>query len=171
MRKKLLTAFSVLALACVLFVVIGWLAPREHQGQLTQTLDIPKEAVWHTLTDLQQLPKRRPEVARVELLGVNDQGHKIWKEHTDMGGYILFEQLEEIPYQKLVVRMVESTFKMKGTWEYRLAADHTGASNKCTLTIKEVSQTDNLLLRSLMTLLGRDATMHEEVNSLVRSAQ
>lgn len=167
MRKKLLSIFGGLLLAFMLFLFIGWVAPHDHEGQLTQSLDIPKEKVWHTLTNLQQLPQRRPEITRVELLGVNDLGHKLWKEHTDMGGYILFEQVEEIPYQKLVVRMVKSTFKMKGTWEYRLS----GEGNGCTLTVKEVSEIDNLFLRSLMTLMGRDSNIREEIQSLERASK
>ena len=70
---------------------------------------------------------------KVELLGKNEKGLDKWKETPDMGGYILFEQLEKVPFEKLTLNMMESSFGMKGIWKYELKDE----GGKTSVTISE----------------------------------
>lgn len=79
-----------------------------------------------------------------------------------MGGYALFEVQEEKKDSLLVVRMLESSFGISGTWRYELKR----SGNGTLVQISEESHCDRLLVRSILVLAGRNATLKQEVRNL-----
>lgn len=144
---------------------VGFFSSSKYQGSLTKTISAPPEKIWNYLTDLKELTKNRPEVLDIEDLGKNEKGLRKWKEKTDMGGYIIFEIIEEVPYQKITMRMSESTFAMTGTWTYELEKQE----NETRVTIKEDSELHSVYVRSVLTFYGRDANLKQEMDLIDKS--
>ncbi len=167
MKRLLRRLFVLFFLALIFFFALGYMARHDFEGQVTQTYQVPIEQVWEVLTDLDELPNRRKEIVKLEMVEANAQGLASWKEYTDMGGYILFEYLEKVDYEKLVVNMKESTFGMSGTWTYQLTPHGKGTQ----LTIIEHSRIDNIMVRSMMTLTGRSANLYRELEMIEKALE
>lgn len=149
----------------LLLWIIGVITPVAYQGQMSATFDVPKEKVWKVLTDIETIPQRRREITDVEILGTNEEEHKIWKEYTDLGGHIFWEVLEEVPNEKWIIKMSRSTFGMKGVWKYELREEQ----NQTILTLTEESETSRPFVRGIMTLIGRSANLKQELRSLEKA--
>lgn len=154
-------AVGLIATIAVVFAV-GMTAPVMYEGSTTTLLPASTSQVWGMLVDVDSLPKRRPEILSVERLPSGESGLLRWKEHTDMGGYMVFSVLEETVGKYLVVRMEDSSFGMTGTWTYDIA----DAGAATSLTISERSEIPGVFLRALMTATGRDANLRREVQTL-----
>ena len=166
MRKLFAYNLGTVMSIMVVFFVDGLVAPKEYTGSKTAQISAPPSRVWAVLTDIDSLPKNRPEIARVEVLEKDGPRAKKWIEHTDMDGFIVFERVEEIQNKKLVLKMVESSFGMTGTWTYELSG------NEMTLvTVTEKSQIASVPLRAAMTLMGRDANLKKEIQIISKAAQ
>lgn len=161
--KIILRILGSLALLFLIFTLIGAFASKNHHGAQSAVLNAPPERVWEVLIDIEGLPKRRPEITKVEITGINDQGYKMWREYTDMGGYIDFEIVEQVSQEKLVARMKAASFGLSGEWTYELALENT---DKTRLTITEESVTDNIWLRALMVVMGRNMNIKQEFKTL-----
>ncbi|EMY78854.1 polyketide cyclase/dehydrase and lipid transport [Leptospira weilii serovar Ranarum str. ICFT] len=144
------------------FFGLGVFANPKFEGNITGTIHAPVEKVFRHLLDLENLPKYRKEVTEVIIEGKNTKGYPIWKEGTDMGGFIHFEMIEKEENSRVQVRMKESSFGMKGTWDYRLQAD----GSKTNITIYESSETSNVMIRAIFVLVGKDANLKKELEIL-----
>jgi hypothetical protein len=160
--KIILIVLAVMISITGIFYLMGHFASREFKGTVTQKVEASPISIWDLLNDIDGLPSRRKEITKVERMGKNEKGFERWKEHTDMGGYMVFEITELIPKEKMVVEMKESTFGMSGTWTYQLNEE----GNATVVTVTEDSNTDNVWLRSIMTLAGRDANLKIEVEKI-----
>lgn len=158
MKKVIFTIAGVLIGIALAFLVVAWLAQVDFHGQRSEIVEAPPEKIWNYLTDIEGNAERRPEITRVEILSPNSIGLPQWKEYTDMGGFILFEQLEAKPFEKLVIRMNASSFGMMGVWTYEMI----GSSSATSVTISESSSIQNFFVRGLLTLIGRDANLEQE---------
>jgi len=161
--KFLKITFGLLFTIVLIVFCIGMFASKAHHSERSDTFNCSRLKLWTTLNDIQDLPKRRKEIKRVEFTGTTKNGLRKWKQYTVMGGLMTMEEIESKPMEKLKVSITESTFGMKGVWTYELSGND---STFCSLTITEDSEIDKLLLRSLMTILGRDANIKKEINTL-----
>ncbi|WP_411824383.1 hypothetical protein [Leptospira sp. 'Mane'] len=151
---------SVLILFVGLFLGIGFFQNPKFEETKTEVIDASKEEIWKYITDINDLPNRRKEVLKVEVLEKDDTTiPKLWKEHTDMGGYMTFGRGETIPNQKIEIILVESSFRMKGTWIYEIA--EVNGYNK--LSITEKSEIGSPVVRGAYFLAGRDSTLKQEL--------
>ncbi|MBP7850057.1 MAG: SRPBCC family protein [Lentimicrobiaceae bacterium] len=160
--RILLSILAVLAFLFLIYLAIGFFSKPGFSGQYSDTLKASPDEIFRILNDVESLPKRRKEVDRVEMLDPTEQGLRRWKEITDMGGYALFEVQEEKKDSLLVVRMLESSFGISGTWRYELKR----SGNGTLVQISEESHCDRLLVRSILVLAGRNATLKQEVRNL-----
>ncbi|MBX9852591.1 MAG: SRPBCC family protein [Cytophagaceae bacterium] len=159
MKKFLLWSAGISLSLFIIFIITGASASENFEGTETRVVNASSGKIWNYLTDIEGLPRRRKEIVKVEMLGKNEKGLDKWKEIPDMGGYILFEQLEKTPLEKLTLNMIESSFNMKGTWTYELKEAGQG---KTTVKISEKSTIESLFIRSIMTLSGRDGNIKRE---------
>ncbi|HQI18325.1 MAG TPA: SRPBCC family protein, partial [Leptospiraceae bacterium] len=86
MRKLFAYILGTVMSIMVVFFVVGLVAPKEYTGSKTAQISAPPSRVWAVLTDIDSLPKNRPEIARVEVLEKDGPRAKKWIEHTDMDG-------------------------------------------------------------------------------------
>jgi len=146
----------------ILFLLMGILSPRKYHGKVTKTLDTSSDTVWRILNDIKGLPDRNLEIHKLEIIGQNKQGLPVWREYTDMKGFIEMEVIEREPKHKMVFRMIRSSFGMTGTWTYEWKAK----AQQTELTITEDSVTDNFVLRSIMLFSGRKVRMKREFKAI-----
>ncbi len=148
----------------VTFFAIGLFSNARFTGETQAQLSAPPEKVWNVIANLDEVPKHRPEITRVEVTEKKGERPVKWIEYTDMGGFIEFELLEEIPEKKLAVKIVSSSFGMTGTWTYELSG-----KEMTLLKVKEESEISSVPLRAAMTLLGRDGNLKKEIRLVQRS--
>ncbi|EKR72614.1 SRPBCC family protein [Leptospira noguchii] len=157
--------FSLLGMICVLglgFFGLGAFANPKFEGNISATVNAPVERVFQHLLNLEEIPKYRKEVIHVILEGKNTKGYPIWKEEVDMGGYIHFEMTEREENSRVRVEMKESSFGMKGSWDYKLQSD----GNKTKITINEVSEVSSIPIRAIFMIVGKDANLKKELEIL-----
>ncbi|WP_025179220.1 SRPBCC family protein [Leptospira kirschneri] len=157
--------FSLLGTICILglgFLGLGVFANPKFEGNISGTVNAPVEKVFQHLLNLEEIPKYRQEVVDVILEGKNTKGYPIWKEGTDMGGYIHFEMTEREENSQVRVEMKESSFGMKGSWDYRLQPD----GGKTKITINEVSEVSSIPIRAIFMIVGKDANLKKELEIL-----
>lgn len=150
-----------------LFFLCGKLANPKFTGSKTVLVEAPVDKVWSVLDHTKTFSESRHEVSRAELTGTNAAGYDRWTEHTNLGGAISLEVAEKIPNEKLVVRMLDSGFGMTGTWTFDLVGE--GENTRVTLT--ENSTTEGWLMRSILTILGRDANMGLLLKALKKGSE
>ena len=163
--KRLAPLLLGIPLLAVILLGVGFFTPKQYDGEQSQVIDASPDQVWKVLSDVEHRPQYRPEIVNLQVLKVNNIGLKKWKEMTDMGAYIVFQGVEAVPNEKLVLRMEDSSFGMTGKWTYMLRprGDHT------LLTIREESKIQKLWLRTQMTFSGRGGNLKREFK-LVRAA-
>jgi hypothetical protein len=155
----------LLLLSVGLFLGIGYFQNPKYNHTISETMNVPSEQVWKYLIDVQDLPNRREEVVKVEIIEKDATNFPlVWKEITDMGGYLLFKRGITIPNQKIEFILAESSFKMLGTWTYTLEEK----SGLTTVSITEDSEIASPLIRGVYFLAGRDSTLRQEM-SIIRN--
>ncbi|MDV6235872.1 SRPBCC family protein [Leptospira ellisii] len=159
------TVFGILGTICILglaFLGLGTFADPKFEGNISATVNAPVEKVFQHLLNLEAIPKYRKEVVDVILEGKNAKGYPIWKEGTDMGGYIHFEMTGREENSWVRIEMKESSFGMKGFWDYRLQPD----GNRTKISVHEVSEISNIPIRAIFMIVGKDANLKKEIEIL-----
>lgn len=155
---------SFLLIALVgLFLGAGMFSEPKFEGSMTEWLRAEDEDIWAYLTDVKGLPNRRSEVQSIEILETFPDGSpKKWREIPNLGGYMVFEVQEKIKPKVWIISLVDSNFKFRGTWTYTLEKKAQGTS----VTVKEESEIQSLLVRGATFLSGRDANLQKEMGFL-----
>lgn len=156
-----------ITVAVGLFFLCGKLANPHFLGSETIVVEAPVEKVWSVLDNTKAFSESRHEVTRAELTGTNAAGYATWTEHTNLGGTVLLEVAEKISHERLVVRMLDSGFGMKGTWTFELVPE----GNRTRVTLTENSTTEGLVMRSILNTLGRDANMGLLLEALKKGSE
>ncbi len=167
MNKRLLQFllfFSLLiCLIYFVFLGLGFFTDKNYSNSIEKDFTGSREKMWNILTDIDKIPDRREDVLEVERLGKNRYGFESWLELTPTGGELKFDAIEFQEPGRYVVQLEGSNFDMSGKWIYELNARSSTAFN---LRISEESFVDNIMVRSVMAITGRDATLKQEMNSL-----
>jgi uncharacterized protein YndB with AHSA1/START domain len=121
--------------------LVGLVLPQRHVCSLRATLKQSPASVWEALTDIEQFPRWRPEVSRIELLPAVE-GHILYREHSRHGA-ITFERMEAEPCKRLVGRIADRTLPFGGGWTYELLQANGGTQ----VTITETGAVYNPLFR------------------------
>nr|PJZ92164.1 hypothetical protein CH379_14670 [Leptospira ellisii] len=79
-----------------------------------------------------------------------------------MGGYIHFEMTGREENSWVRIEMKESSFGMKGFWDYRLQPD----GNRTKISVHEVSEISNIPIRAIFMIVGKDANLKKEIEIL-----
>ena len=137
-----------LALVAVLLLAVGAIAgygatqPRDHVASMTVDLDRPLPEVRSILENVQDYPRWRTGVTRVETL---DGGRFV----EYQGGDAIRYRFEEQNEARIVVRIDDPDLPFGGTWTHELVAVGTGSR----LTTTERGFVSNVFVRGLASLL------------------
>jgi hypothetical protein len=162
--------FLLILLAFLLTLGISWwslayFSSRKWEGSIQFTLEASPTEVYALLTDLNRLPERRKEVEKIEILQPTAQGQLHWREIARVGAYAEFELIRYVKDAYWEIRMLRSSFGLKGTWIFQLEQKE----RNTLLTITETSQADHFWIRGLMQLAGRNATLKQEKKMLQKA--
>lgn len=163
MKKLLFITVALLGIFIVVFVYAGLTSKPEWKGSVTREYDAPADSLWYLLKDTYRYNSQRHEVAGTEIL-VDSAAYRKWREHTNLFGDMLLETVQETPLRLLETRMIESSFGMKGLWTFTLVPE----GKKTKITIAESSVTDGFIMRSILTLVGRDGNLGLQTRVLER---
>jgi uncharacterized protein YndB with AHSA1/START domain len=158
-----LVILAVIAGVPIFVVGIGALLPKEHKATTSATINAPPDSVWIALTDVDEFPAWRDDVARVEVLQPRD-GHRIWRE-VGKSDAVLFEEVEADPPRRLVARIADPSLPYGGTWTYVVAREGDGSR----VTITEDGVVHNPVFRFVSRFIfGHHATQEEYLRALAR---
>jgi hypothetical protein len=145
--------------------LIGAALPKAHTVSRSARIQLPAEALYTLLTDVDKYPTWRGDVKKLERLPDRD-GKPAWVE-TMSGGRIpmYFERMERPSL--LVGRIADPSLPFGGTWTYRIAP----AAGGCDLTITEDGEVYNPIFRFMSTFVfGHTATMDTFLRNLQAKA-
>ena len=162
MKKALYILLAALGTFLVVFCIAGVVSATEHKGSKTEIVNAPADSVWNLINDVQRYSSIRHEVKRIEMLEPNKAGLPVWYEHTGIAGKILLEITGRTPMQTVDVRMVKSDFGMEGMWRFELEP----RGNKTKVTIHEHSFTHGFIMRSMLSLVGRNGNLMLQMRAI-----
>ena len=159
-----LTVLALIASIPIFVVGVGAVLPKEHTATSHATIHAPPDSVWSALTDVDEFPAWRDDVARVEVLPPRD-GHKIWRE-IGKHDAVTFEEVEADPPRRLVARIADPSLPYGGSWTYVVAPEHGGRSR---VTITENGVVYNPVFRFMSRFVfGHHATQETYLRALGR---
>jgi uncharacterized protein YndB with AHSA1/START domain len=160
MFKALVIALAVVLLLVAVVVVIGYLLPVGHVAARNAILPQPPDRVFALLTDVEEYPRWRSDVQRVELLSRDSP--RRWIEHG-RNGDITFEVVASESPRRLVARIADRSLPFGGTWTYELVPEGDGTR----LTITEHGQVFNPVFRFMSRFVfGHTATLDRYIRDL-----
>jgi uncharacterized protein YndB with AHSA1/START domain len=142
MKRALLAILGSMLAVLLLVCAIGATLPREHTSTVQVTVQAPPERVNALIRTVEQGPRWRSDLTRVELLPLDRNGRPRFREHGDETLEYVID--EEIPPRRLVTR-IETPGPFGGRWVYDLSP----AAGGTTLQITEEGWVSNVLFRFL----------------------
>jgi uncharacterized protein YndB with AHSA1/START domain len=162
--RWLFIVLGVIAGVPILVVLVGLLLPEEHTAATHATINAPPDSIWSALTDVDEFPAWRDDVARVEVLPPRD-GHRMWRE-AGKHDVVTYEEVEAKPPRRLVARIADPSLPYGGSWTYDVAPAAGGASR---VTITEDGVVRNPIFRFMSRFVfGYHATQEEYLRALGR---
>ena len=160
MKWLVLGIVFVLAVAAVVLAV-GWMLPVGHVASRTASLNVPPDAVWRVITDVDAFPSWRGDVRRVERLPDRD-GRPVWVEEGSSDRLTIMVERSDPP-RTLVTRIADPDLPFGGTWTYAIVPTQDG----CTVTITENGEIYNPIFRVVARFVfGYEATMASYLEAL-----
>jgi len=145
--RRLLLSSPVIAVAALWFA--GQQLPARYHQEARRVLPNTRETLWTILTDLDGMPSWRQDLIGLERLPAAPGGMR-WRE-IHRGGGLALEQVEAIPFERLVVRIAPTG---DGGAERRWIYDLRPARGGTELAVIEEREIQNPLVRSLVRLTG-----------------
>lgn len=157
-------SLTVTVVLVLLFVValIGYAAPAEYSGSLTERFEEKTNVVWKSIVSIEDIPENKRDVESVEILS-NSRGLYTWKENLSGEGFRIYGMTERREPYRIVLELKESTNGLHGTWTYTLEDLGEAGTN---LTIAEESTLDKVFVRGLQTIQGRDINLIRAMKSV-----
>jgi uncharacterized protein YndB with AHSA1/START domain len=154
---------AALAGVPIIVVGVGFLLPKEHTATSHATINAPPDSVWVALTEVDEYPAWRDDVARVEVLPPRD-GHKLWREFGKADA-VTFEEVEAVPPRRLVARIADPSLPFGGSWTYVVTPEGRGSR----VTITEEGVVHNPVFRFVSRFVfGHHATQEAYLRALAR---
>jgi hypothetical protein len=160
--KYVLAVVVVLVGLVVIMAVIGWLLPVGHRASRQATFPAPPEAVYATITGVQQYPAWRSKLKSVEMVSRPDK--LSWRE-IGSDGTILFVMDEAVPARRVVTRIADDKLPFGGSWTFELTPAPAGTA----LRITEDGTVTNPIFRFMSRFVfGHAATITRYLEDLGR---
>jgi len=158
MLKLLSLTLVVVGFLAFLVMILGYSEPISYEGTLTERFDDKREVVWTILNSIEEIQTRKPDVIAVNFLST-ERGIVSWREDLENGGFRVYKTLEKTTPSRLVVELLESSYGVTGVWTYTLVQSGTMAE----VTITEKSKTDNVWVRGINKIKGRNIYLVKEM--------
>lgn len=166
MRRRI---FIILGISLfVLSLLTGFVAwqgskiPEQHELMDSAIINAPRDSVYSALVDYKRYPEWREDVERIETLKQSAE-NPVWKEFDKYGQPMSYTLSENIPSEKVVIRIVDDDLPYKASWEITL-----GDAGKNTIVrIVERGEITNSILRYMMYhIFGMDSSVKSFLSSL-----
>jgi len=153
----------VLLVVAVAVVIVGGVAligltlPQNHVVSRWTTLSAPPDSVWGIITNVQDFPKWRKDVKRVEQV----QGTTLftWREN----GELTFEATKLDAPTHMVAHIVGKDAGFGGSWDYQIEPEGSGSK----ITITENGEVYNPIFRFVSAyVMGHTATLDKYLTYL-----
>ncbi len=147
---------GVLGGLLLLILVIGAMIDRTHVATVRETYRAAPDTVWAAITGFERMPEWRQDLRRVEVLEPL-RGLRRIREHGSFGPMTYLVD-EEVPSQRLVLRIADEDQGFGGTWTYELRKVEGGTE----LAITEDGFIDSLVFRFMARFIfGYEGTMRK----------
>jgi uncharacterized protein YndB with AHSA1/START domain len=161
--RVVLVVIAVIVALIVLALAIGASLPRRHKASRSVVLRRSPADVYALVRDPASAPSWRPEVKRVDLLGIVD-GHERFREHGRHGA-VTYEIVDDAASRLLVTRIVDRDLGYSGSWRYDFTPENGGTR----VTITEDGDVSNLFFRFMSRFVfGHTATMDKTLEAMKR---
>lgn len=144
MKKLLVIALSVLAVAVAVMYAMGSRQPVDHVATVRAHFRVPADSLYAAIYDVKNYPRWRVDVKQVELLP-STNGHIVWREYS-RSGKLDYDFTVVLPPNRLVASIVSKDAGFTGRWMYHFLPDTSGA----TLMIVEEGSVPNPFFRFAM---------------------
>jgi hypothetical protein len=162
MRIALILVASIVVLIA-LILAVGASLPGHHKASRSIVLWRPTADVYALVRDVASASSWRPDVTRVDLLGVVD-GHERFREH-DRHHAVTYEIVDNVPGRLLVTRIVDRDLGYSGSWTYDFVPENGGTR----VTITEDGEVSNVLFRFVSRIVfGHTATIEKTLEAMRR---
>lgn len=153
--RWILVIVAAVALLVVVVTVIGALLPKAHSVSRTARINLPADALYSVLADVDQYRSWRVDVTSLQRLP-DKGGMPAWIEESN--GMKIPMRFERMDRPSLLVGRIDTdTLAFGGTWTYRIVPVAAGASD---LTITEDGEVKNPIFRFMSRFVfGHHATM------------
>ncbi len=141
------------------FVFVGFYAPVEQNSEVSKEFNCSKQELWNNITNVNLYPEIKEEVADIEIL---DEQGKTWREFSKAGNVTDYEIIEEVPGEKLVVKIIDQTLDLVKMRVYNIY----GGESSSVLSVKENTRVEKILLRSTLAISGSNHFVEKEINNL-----
>jgi hypothetical protein len=149
--KITLIILAAIVAVILLVAIVGSLLPRAHEATRSARFrkSSPRE-LYATVRDFAAQPSWRSGLKSVELLPARD-GQMRYREQSRHGA-INYVVLEDVPGEKLVVKIADENLPYGGTWTFEfseLATEAGGVATGARVRITERGEVKNVIFRAL----------------------
>lgn len=158
--KRFVIAITLTFSAAILGIgVLGHFStPTYRDAKAARYVGTPEEILDY-LTKVEDLPSKRGEVKKVEVLDIGPGGKKRWRQTTANGAHIDYQIVSENAQQFLSINVKSASFGMTATWNYILSGVTTNVTE---VNIEETLSVKNQWIRGIMVLTGRNSQLKQE---------
>lgn len=159
--KMALFAVGALGLVVTLVLLVGSLLPKAHRVAREAALRRAPRDVYDVVRDFAKAPTWRPDLVGMEMLDAADNRPRF--RECGKHGCVTYEVMEDVPGQRLVIRIVDQNLGYSGSWTYDFSPTPSGMR----LRIEEQGEVSNLLFRFMSRFVfGQTATLDAYLDSL-----
>lgn len=157
--KFALLSLTIIVLMGIVIVVMGMLAPKDHQLSLSQDYPVPASTLYQLVRNYEAYPGWRTGIKSMqrdgELRYIEESRH----------GKIPYRIIEDQPDTRIVSRIDDPDLPFSGTWTFEISGNH-GSSQ---LRITEAGSVPNPLMRFFATyVFSHEKTMRTYLDDVER---
>jgi len=161
--KFLVGAIIVIVLLVGSIAAIGYQLPIAHTASRSIFLHQPPNNIYATVRDFASHPSWNSDLKSVVVEQQPDG--RIHFRETGTNGTVNYELFEDVPEQKIVIRILDNDLGYSGKWTYRFAPEGNGSR----ISITEEGEISNVIFRfASRYVFGQTATMDSYLTALGR---
>jgi hypothetical protein len=160
LKRTLLILLIIPVSLMLLILVAGLVSGRAYEGSRAAVVNAPPDSVWQFVNDTRRYCSFRHEVSAVELDTTAPKDMPRWTENTGLAGTISMAVIRRVAPSYLEVEMTRSSFGLSGFWQFCFAPVPEGTY----VLITERSSADGIVMRGILSLLGRHSNMDLQLN-------